>query len=239
MSRRSDYIFDLYGTLADILTDERSPKLWRLSALWYSEHGAAYSAAELKERYLALCRAEQEKSPDPLYEIELRSVFAKLFAEKGAEADARLVDETAVFFRLTSLKKLRLYPWVRPVFRRIKEKGSGIYLLSNAQACFTVPELRYLGIIDEFDGIVLSSDAGVKKPSPAIMEKLLSGYGLDPARCMMIGNDQRSDIAVARAFGMDSLYIRTETSGEYAPEPAATYSLTDGDYSKLPGLLGL
>ena len=239
MARYRNYIFDLYGTLADILTDESSPRLWRLAAMYYGEHGAQYSGPELKAAYLRLCETEQAKSPDPLYEIELRRVFDALYREKGSEPDARLVEETAVFFRISSTKKLRLYPWVNKLLPIICGQGSRVFLLSNAQACFTRPELRLLGLDSAFDAVVLSSEAGVKKPSPLIMRALTEAAGIDPAESIMVGNDQRSDIAVARAFDMDALYIRTETSGPYEKALAAKYELTDGDYSKLPGLLGV
>jgi putative hydrolase of the HAD superfamily len=234
-----NYVFDLYGTLADIRTNEASPRLWRLVALWFSAHGAKYSAGELKKAYLSACAREQQKNPEPLYEIELRTVFRELFLQKGAEPDDRLVSEAALFFRLSSTEKLRLYPWVKPVLAALRESGAGIYLLSNAQACFTVPELAALGLNSAFDGVVLSSDAGIKKPHPEIMKLLIDRYSLDPRDCLMTGNDQRADIALAKDFQMDQLYIRTETSGEYDPCLRAKFELLDGDFSRLPVLLGL
>ena len=234
-----NYIFDLYGTLFDISTDESGRRLWRLSALYYSEHGAGYAAEELRRRYLELCAEEQGRSPDPLYELELRDVFRRLYIEKGTAPDDRLIADTAVFFRLTSTKKLRLYPWVKPVFGRIREAGARIFLLSNAQACFTEPELIAMGIGDAFDGIVLSSDAGVRKPDPRIMETLLDRFGLSADESIMIGNDQRADMGTARAVGMEGLFIRTATSGEYDPELAVGRELLDGAYHRLPVLMGL
>ena len=206
-----NYIFDLYGTLADIRTDERRRELWVKTALYYTEHGAPYEAAELRREYLRLCRAEQGRHRAPLYEIELRKVFRALYAAKGVTPDRRRVEETAVFFRLVSLRKLRRYPWVAPVFSALRERGAGLFLLSNAQSCFTVPELRALGLLDAFDGIVISSDAHIKKPSPK----------------------------VAHAAGMDALYLQTETSGVYDPALKAEYELLDGDFSRLPSLLGI
>ncbi|MBP5225744.1 MAG: HAD family hydrolase, partial [Lachnospiraceae bacterium] len=193
------YIFDLYGTLADIRTDERGPKLWRQTARWYGEHGASYTPEEIRNAYLRLCSDLQNACEDPLYEIELRQVFEALFAEKGVAADPQLIRDTAVFFRLTSLRKLKLYPWVLPVLEALKAGGAKRFLLSNAQACFTEPELKFLRLDAAFGRIVLSSDAGVKKPSPKIMQQLLRGTGLDPASCLMIGNDRTSDVALAAA----------------------------------------
>lgn len=239
MNEYRNYIFDLYGTLVDIRTDEAGRRLWRLSALYYSEHGAGYSASELRSGYLRLCAEEQSKSPDPNYEIELRRVFERLYLEKGVSADERLIADTAVFFRLTSTKKLRLYPWVKPIFKRIKQGGSGIFLLSNAQACFTLPELTALGIADSFDGMTISSDMGVKKPGRGIMEGLIERFGIDPSSCLMVGNDQHTDMEIARVFEMDGLYLQTETSGKYDPDLRAERELLNGDFKNLPGLLGL
>ena len=234
-----NYIFDLYGTLTDIRTDEESRSLWKKTALYYTEHGAPYTASELRRTYLRLCDAEQRRHRDPLYEIELRKVFRALYTEKGVTPGGRRVEETAVFFRLTSLRYLRRYDWVLPVFAALRAEGARLYLLSNAQSCFTVPELRGLGLSDAFDGILISSDAHVKKPGPKIMEMLLARYGLSVGESLMIGNDQYADVAVARAVGMDALYLQTETSGPYDPALKAKYELLDGDFSRLPALLGI
>ena len=46
-----NYIFDFYGTLVDIWTDEEDEKLWEQMAALYAAYGADYSAAELKANY--------------------------------------------------------------------------------------------------------------------------------------------------------------------------------------------
>ncbi|MCR5808177.1 MAG: HAD family hydrolase [Clostridiales bacterium] len=240
MNRYANYIFDLYGTLVDIKTDETLPGLWDALALVMSDCGAfSRTGDEMREAYLRLCAKEQAKAADPLYEIELRRVFAGLYAENGVEADNNLIDETAYFFRAASTIKLRLYPWVLPVFERIRRGGSRIFLLSNAQACFTLPELEKLGISDAFDGIAISSDAGFRKPDRRIMQGLIDRFGIDPAASLMTGNDRTTDVEIANRFGMDSLYLRTETSFEIPGAPRATFELTDGDLTGLEGLMGI
>ena len=56
-----NYIFDLYGTLVDIHTDESKSSLWKKIAVYFSAQGAAYTGKELKERYFALIGAEEKK----------------------------------------------------------------------------------------------------------------------------------------------------------------------------------
>ena len=234
-----NYIFDLYGTLVDIRTDERGRALWKKTALYYGENGAHYEPGELRAAYLRLCAREQARRKSPLYELELRRVFRALYEEKGVRPDRRRVEDTACFFRIQSLKKLRVYPWVQPTFAALRERGAKLFLLSNAQACFTLPELRLLGLHDAFDGIVISSDAQWKKPDPRIMRKLLDGCGLAPETCLMTGNDQHTDVLVAHAVGMHALYLQTETSGVYDPALKAELELLDGDFSRIPSLLGI
>lgn len=223
-----NYIFDLYGTLVDIRTDEEDPALWEKTAAWYAALGADWTGPELRTAYLAHCRKRQESRPDPFYEIELRRVFKELFEEKGVCPDAGLTDKTAVYFRTCSTRKLGVYPWVNGLFERLRAGGAGLYLLSNAQACFTRPELRLLGLADAFDGIVLSSDAEVRKPDPRIMRKLLEENSLSVLGSVMIGNDRLTDVAVARAVGMDCLYLETETSRRDLREPRADYEILHG-----------
>ncbi|MCD7954832.1 MAG: HAD family hydrolase [Lachnospiraceae bacterium] len=43
-----NYIFDLYGTLVDIHTDEENPMLWDKMCLFYGYYGADYSPEELR-----------------------------------------------------------------------------------------------------------------------------------------------------------------------------------------------
>ena len=54
--RYQNCIFDLYGTLVDIHTDEMRPQLWEELAAWYRENGAAYMPDELKDAYFRIIR---------------------------------------------------------------------------------------------------------------------------------------------------------------------------------------
>ena len=54
----TNYIFDLYGTLIDINTDEESTEFWYKLSLFYSFKGALYTAEELKESYITLVKSQ-------------------------------------------------------------------------------------------------------------------------------------------------------------------------------------
>ena len=213
-----NYFFDLYGTLVDIRTDELKPLLWRSIAEFYSLFGAPYTPAEIWTRYLALCAEETEilAAAHPALgtegvEIELRNVFRRLFEEKNISVSVSQIEDTAVLFRLLSFcRRPRLMKGVKRTLTGLRRQGARLYLLSNAQSCFTIPELRQLGLLDGvFDGIFLSSDFGSKKPSPVFFHTALAQTGLSGSEVLMVGNDPIADIHGADSVGMKSRYIHT------------------------------
>ena len=53
---------------------------------------------------------------------------------------------------------------------------------------------------------------GYQKPAPQFYRAMLEKYSLDPARTVMIGNDDEADCRGAAAVGLDSCYVATEQS---------------------------
>lgn len=221
MKQYRNYIFDLYGTLVDIRTNETDRKLWEHMSLFYGYYGASYEAEELHQAYLALVNAKEKNlkqkqtvqyAHESYPEIPIEEVFRGLYEAKGVESDQSLVLHTGQMFRAHATKFIRLYAHAKELLMALKEAGRGVYLLSNAQRIFTEYELYYLGIHDIFDGILISSDQGCKKPDERFFRILLERYGLETAESLMIGNDMETDIAGAKKVGMDSFYIHSAIS---------------------------
>lgn len=214
-----NYIFDLYGTLIDIHTEEGEKKLWKALAKYYRQHGAFYFAGGIRRGYHKYVDEELEKAE----EIQVEKVFAKLYEDKGVEASEILIAETCRFFRDTSTYHLRLYEWSLPILEKLKANGKKVYLLSNAQRSFTYHEMEKLDIVKYFDKIYISSDHGVKKPNPKFFQILMEAEGIDAKECLFLGNDQTCDILGAQAVGMDTWYVHTNCSPEYTEDVKATY----------------
>lgn len=214
-----NYIFDLYGTLIDIRTDEEDPKLWEALANYYCEQNASYTADEIRLGYMKFVKEELEKSE----EIQVEKVFQKLFAQKDMEVNDELILDICRFFRDTSTQRLRLYEWSLPILKTLKENGKKVFLLSNAQRSFTYHEMEKLGIVSYFDRIYISSDHGVKKPNPKFFRILIEQEALDVKESLFLGNDQNCDILGAQGVGMDTWYVHTDCSPEYTDQVKATY----------------
>lgn len=238
MKDYKNYIFDLYGTLIDIHTEEWDEELWKKLSFFYGFYGAVYEPKELQESYLALVANEKNSYAHEAYpEIELEYVFQKLFEKKGVQADMELAVHAGQFFRILSMEYIKLYDGVKEMLDLLHKKGKKVYLLSNAQEIFTTYELRYLGLIPYFDDIFISSSCQCKKPDTKFYKMLLEKHQLAVEDCVMIGNDNTTDIAGAKELGMDSLYIHSNLSPELKGEPDSTYYMEEMDMKKMMEML--
>ena len=194
-----NYIFDLYGTLVDIHTNEKKAYLWKKMSLFFGMKGAAYEPKELRMAYETKIKEQEaalkmECRGSHVPEIDIADVFRQLFEDQAVSVTEKEIADLA------------------KMLQRLKDAGKKVFLLSNAQALFTAPEISLLGLTKYFDGILLSSDAGVKKPDPAFYEMLLKQYHLDPAECLMTGNDDIADCHGAASAGIASRYVATRQS---------------------------
>ncbi len=236
-----DCIFDLYGTLVDIRTDERSPQLWEAMAAWYRDRGARYRPEELRDSYFRTVQALEKSAPtggdhEAHPEIRLEEVFALLFQARGVQADRALAVRTGMYFRERSLRYIRLYDGARELLEALRANGQRVWLLSNAQRIFTAWEMKQLDLERYFDGIYLSSDYGVKKPDRRFFELLLRQRAIPPESAVMIGNDGACDVRGARALGLATVYIRSNISPP-EPLPEADYVLETMDLSRVRAIL--
>ncbi|MBQ7679665.1 MAG: HAD family hydrolase [Butyrivibrio sp.] len=216
MLRYQNYVFDLYGTLVDIHTDESMPQLWRIMADLYGRYGIDLPPATLQAEFRRMEREEREhlsRTLETSYpEIPIERVFLRLRDELAHSHPCDFVPDDTVWvqviantFRALSNRKRRLFPEARETLLALRARGAGVYLLSNAQRIFTMPEIEQLGLVPCFDAMYISSDYGYCKPDPRFFEILLDREGLDRDRTVMIGNEPQSDLAVAEAVGVDGI----------------------------------
>ena len=228
----TDLIFDLYGTLVDIHTEE-SAEVWEKTAIFFGFYGAKYTGKELKAAFLDAMKAWQiqaGQSYECFPDIPFEQVMAQLFREGGAAEAEALGIHAAQLFRICSIEYLRLYPKVKESLSKLRELGCRLWLLSNAQHVFTAFELRHLGLGEQLDGIYISSDYGCRKPDVRFFQALLNEQKLDPQSCLMIGNDRDTDIAGAKAAGLDTFYMHTAlTPPDQAPADSDNPMEFEGD----------
>ena len=214
-----NYVFDLYGTLIDIWTDESHPELWEGVASLLGD--GEERAEKVRAEYMALCR---EAKMGEWHEIDLLSVFETMLSRRGVSTS--VAPDLAYEFRRMSMVYIRPFRGVKAMLRELRKVGK-VYLLSNAQSCFTLNELKECGLYNLFDGIIISSDVGRKKPNGEIFDIAFDRFGIRAENSIYVGNDMRDDILGASSKGMRTLYIETAQSGSY-PDldiPSPTYTV--------------
>lgn len=245
--RYTDIVFDLYGTLVDIHTEENDP-VWDKTALYFGFHGARYTGKSLRTAFEKAMR-DREARAGQNYEcypdIPFEQIMAELFTKAGVTDDVQSLGVNAAqLFRICSLEYIRVYPCAVEALEKLRSSGLRLWLLSNAQAVFTGSELKLLGLGPQFNGVLLSSDYGFRKPDIRFYRALVDQHHLDPKKCLMIGNDRETDIAGAQNAGMATLYMHTALTPEHqlpaapsraigTPQPDGHYEYEGEDWSKL------
>ena len=123
-------IFDLYGTLVDIHTEEEKNELWEKMGMFYGYYGAYYQPEELKITFRQLIaqleagqRGLREDAHEAHPEIPIEQVFLKLFEEKQITADLTLAVHAGQFFRVMSTEYIRLYDGTEEMLKALKQSG--------------------------------------------------------------------------------------------------------------------
>ena len=229
----TDLVFDLYGTLVDIHTEE-DDRVWEKTAFYFGFYGAHYTGPELKAAFQAAMRAREARagqSYECFPDLPFEETMADLFRAKGVVENAdSLGINAAQLFRISSLDYIRLYPHALEALAKLRKAGYRLWLLSNAQAIFTAYELRLLGLGEQLDGIYLSSNYKCRKPDLRFYQALIEERHLDVSKTMMIGNDRQTDIAGAKAAGMATLYMHTDLTprDQAEADKAKAIGITDG-----------
>jgi HAD superfamily hydrolase (TIGR01549 family) len=93
------------------------------------------------------------------------------------------------------------------------------------------------GIRELFDPVIISADAGYRKPNPLIFRKILDAMGLEPADILFVGDTPLDDVLGSKGVGMHSAWIRTR--GRELPEGIPAPDIIIKDLAELPAALGL
>jgi len=99
-------------------------------------------------------------------------------------------------------------PGTVAILRKLKRAGYPLYGLSNWSA-ETFPKVRKrYAFFDLLDDILLSGDAKMLKPDPAIFNLLLSKIGYPSRNCLLI-DDSQSNIVAAKSLGFNTIHFKS------------------------------
>lgn len=157
--------------------------------------------------------------------IERRVKIRASFEEYMGRYGLRPTEEDLHWFRQLYLEKhsecIHLYPEAQTVLRALWETGLHVGLISDIDNEFIIHELTRLGIIEYFDAITTSEEAGVSKPDPHVFEIALSKANCTGSEAIHIGDNLERDIRGAKSSGMTAIWFPND-SNDSSDEPDYT-----------------
>ncbi|MHB8909951.1 MAG: HAD family hydrolase [Syntrophales bacterium] len=202
-------LFDLYGTLIDIETDESMEEIYRGIAHYLTYQGVTVHRWEVRDRYYQIMKEQKEACSEECPEIDVERIWTAFLEREGMPAGAereRLALTLAQIYRGISRKRLQLYPGVREVLDELCPVYQ-LAIVSDAQPGYALPEMKAVGLGSYFDPVIISAQFGYRKPDRRLMEKALGIMKLLPAEVLFVGNDMYRDIYGAGRLGIKTIFI--------------------------------
>jgi HAD superfamily hydrolase (TIGR01509 family) len=170
------------------------------------------------ETYLPLLDA-----PGTLEQIGYEGLVGRMLADAGIEADERRVARFVEAEHVAVETATELASTTHALLEALRARGLKLGIVSNA---FDPPALLHadferLGIAARIDTAVFASEAGVRKPHPAIFERALEVLGVRAERTLFVGDSLTVDIGGAAALGMhtcQAVWFRADDDPD-GPEP--------------------
>lgn len=97
--------------------------------------------------------------------------------------------------------------WVTDLIDSLKQKGYGVYFLSNMSEHVKNSNPDAFAFTSHMDGGIWSCDVHLIKPDEKLFKELFSEYSLVPEECLFI-DDHRENIAAAKKLGMKGIVFK-------------------------------
>lgn len=96
--------------------------------------------------------------------------------------------------------------WLRDLSRT-----HAVLIASNGSRRIQTAKLRATGLAGFEPRLVTSDELRLRKPDPAFFSAVFARFGADPARTLVVGNDERLDIEAAIAAGARATRVTAPT----------------------------
>jgi len=191
MHKRKAIFFDLDGTLLPMNLDVFIQTYFGLLAKWLPQ----YDSKTMIEALWQGTKAMMVNNGSMSNEARFWTVFADLLGQQIREEEPNL----EVFYR-TEFHKANAVCGSNPAAKKIvdlaHERADLVVLATNPlfPRCAVESRLSWVGLKPEdFDYVTSYENASSCKPTAAYYHSICSTLQLDPAECLMVGNDLKED----------------------------------------------
>lgn len=142
--------------------------------------------------------------------------FRRLFERCGIAASDDLCAATALKYRSDYMDARRAVAGARSLVAAIRGRAK-VGIVSNNMLQEQRDKLEFCGLSAHVDALIVSEEAGVAKPDPAIFRMALQALGVGADETVMLGDSWVADVVGARAAGIRAVWFNPTRSR--SPEP--------------------
>jgi putative hydrolase of the HAD superfamily len=148
-----------------------------------------------------------------------RERFRRVFRAIGIGLGETQVDLVASAYRAGYVSARRVVDGAVALLEAVKRHAS-IAIVSNNLADEQREKLEFCGLAPFVDVLIVSEEAGMSKPDPAIFQIALDRVGATREEAVMLGDSWAADIAGAARAGIRSIWFNPRRA-PMPPDPPA------------------
>ena len=227
-------IFDLNGTLIDILTNEGDPQLYRVTANFLDYYGVKLAPCQLRDLFFELNREQRRESREKYPEFDVSQIFINIierFKRRPIPDVEQLAEYASIVFRAASRFRLELYDGVFEVLTDLRKEYK-LAAVSDGQSLWALPEMHSVDLEHFFSPIIVSGDFGYRKPDLRLYQEALRQMHLQPAEVIFVGNDMYRDVYGAHQAGMKTVFFKSNQGDQTSHGVEADYIIYN--FNELP-----
>lgn len=138
-----------------------------------------------------------------------RELFRELLAEyPWAGAAKPELEQLMDYYKVNYVNHAILMDRAKEVLEYLRPKYQ-TGLITNGRTDIQYGKIDHMGIRGHFDIILVSEEAGVKKPDAAIFRMALQSLGLSPEQSVYVGDHPVNDVAGAANVGMKTIWLQS------------------------------
>jgi putative hydrolase of the HAD superfamily len=157
-----------------------------------------------------------------------RERFRRLLTSAGVEATDAHAVAAAVAYRDSYKAARRAITGAAALLPLIRRRAR-VGIVSNNLLEEQAEKLRVCGLDQLIDTLVVSEEAGVSKPDPAIFQLALDRLGCAAEQAVMVGDSWPADIAGALALGIPAVWFNPSGGQPADPSVVVLRSLEPAD----------
>ncbi|MFP5070746.1 HAD family hydrolase [Pseudonocardia nantongensis] len=219
--RAEAVLFDVNGTLVDIVTDEQQERVYRVIGHVLAYSGIELRCGPLREAYFATLEQLRARCREEHPEFDAVAVW-RTIVERNATGYTRSLSADrleqlplflAELHRGLARRRLRRFPHVRAVLGELRSHYR-LGVVTDGQSAYARPELAQLDLLGYFEQVVVSGDFGFRKPDQRLFDTAVHALDAEPDRAVYVGNDEFRDVHGARQAGLRTVLYTSDGNAE-------------------------